>query len=61
MISDLRDLRRWARIVATGTLLSPQTQRERLTMLPTGFPGTSYGLGIFDSDGWIGHNGSIPG
>ncbi|MDX3581305.1 beta-lactamase family protein [Streptomyces europaeiscabiei] len=61
MISDLHDLRRWARIVATGTLLSPQTQRERLRMLPTGFPGTSYGLGIFDSGGWIGHNGSIPG
>ncbi|MDX2528356.1 serine hydrolase domain-containing protein [Streptomyces europaeiscabiei] len=61
LISDLHDLRRWARIVATGTLLSPQTQRERLRMLPTGFPGTSYGLGIFDSGGWIGHNGSIPG
>ncbi|WEH16534.1 serine hydrolase domain-containing protein [Streptomyces sp. VNUA24] len=61
MISDLHDLRRWARIVATGTLLTPQTQRERLTMLPTGFPGTSYGLGIFESGGWIGHNGSIPG
>ncbi|MFD9117882.1 serine hydrolase domain-containing protein [Streptomyces bottropensis] len=61
MISDLHDLRRWARIVATGTLLSPQTQRERLRMLPTGFPGTNYGLGIFETGGWIGHNGSIPG
>ncbi|UUU23706.1 serine hydrolase domain-containing protein [Streptomyces sp. DSM 40750] len=61
MISDLRDLRRWARIVATGTLLSPETQRERLKMLPTGFPGTDYGLGIFETGGWIGHNGSIPG
>ncbi|MFF0205710.1 serine hydrolase domain-containing protein [Streptomyces sp. NPDC005017] len=61
MISDLHDLHRWARIVATGTLLSPQTQAERLRMLPTGHPGTSYGLGIFDSGGWIGHNGSIPG
>jgi D-alanyl-D-alanine carboxypeptidase len=30
-------------------------------MLPTGFPGTSYGLGIFETNGWIGHNGSIPG
>ena len=30
-------------------------------MLPTGFPGTSYGLGIFETGGWIGHNGSIPG
>ena len=61
MISDLHDLRRWAKIVATGTLLSPQTQRERLKTLPTGLPGTSYGLGIFKSGGWIGHNGSIPG
>ncbi|MGW1491236.1 serine hydrolase domain-containing protein [Streptomyces sp. NPDC002402] len=61
MISDLRDLRRWAEIVATGTLLRPETQRERLKTLPTGFPGTSYGLGIFETGGWIGHNGSIPG
>lgn len=32
-----------------------------LRTLPTGFPGTSYGLGILNSGGWIGHNGSIPG
>ncbi|WP_371495039.1 beta-lactamase family protein [Kitasatospora sp. NBC_00374] len=61
MISDLRDLRRWAEVVATGTLLSPETQRERLEVLPTGFPGTGYGLGVFETGGWIGHNGSIPG
>ncbi|NBE55994.1 serine hydrolase domain-containing protein [Streptomyces boluensis] len=61
MISNLHDLRRWAKIVATGELLSPETQKERLQTLPTGYPGTSYGLGIFNSDGWIGHNGSIPG
>jgi D-alanyl-D-alanine carboxypeptidase len=61
MISNLHDLRRWADIVATGKLLSPQTQAQRLKTLPTGFPGTSYGLGIFETNGWIGHNGSIPG
>ncbi|WP_327296938.1 MULTISPECIES: serine hydrolase domain-containing protein [unclassified Streptomyces] len=61
MISDLGDLRRWARTVATGELLSPETQAQRLRTLPTGFPGTGYGLGIFDTNGWIGHNGSIPG
>ena len=61
MISDLDDLRSWAETVATGTLLRPETQAERLKMLPTGYPGTSYGLGIFESGGWIGHNGSIPG
>jgi D-alanyl-D-alanine carboxypeptidase len=61
MISDLHDLRRWAEIVATGKLLSATTQRERLKMLPTGFPGTRYGLGILETGGWIGHNGSLPG
>ncbi|MCI3270199.1 serine hydrolase domain-containing protein [Streptomyces cylindrosporus] len=61
MISDLHDLRRWAEIVATGKLLSPEAQAERLKTLPTGIPGTGYGLGIFETGGWIGHNGSIPG
>ncbi|MFJ3529303.1 MULTISPECIES: serine hydrolase domain-containing protein [unclassified Streptomyces] len=61
MISDLHDLRSWAKTVATGTLLSPGTQAQRLRTLPTGFPGTGYGLGIFETNGWIGHNGSIPG
>ncbi|MFF1506335.1 serine hydrolase domain-containing protein [Streptomyces sp. NPDC058326] len=61
MISNLHDLRRWAEILATGELLSPETQAQRLKTLPTGFPGTRYGLGIFETNGWIGHNGSIPG
>ncbi|MBW5248594.1 beta-lactamase family protein [Streptomyces sp. P01-B04] len=61
MISDLQDLRRWARGVATGELLSPATQAQRLRTLPTGIPGLSYGLGIFETGGWIGHNGSLPG
>jgi D-alanyl-D-alanine carboxypeptidase len=61
MISDLHDLRRWAKVVATGELLSPETQAQRLRTLPTGYPGTDYGLGIFETNGWIGHNGSIPG
>ncbi|MFD8088363.1 serine hydrolase domain-containing protein [Kitasatospora sp. NPDC059722] len=61
MISDLPDLRHWAEVLATGRLLSRETQAQRLTTFPTGFPGTSYGLGIFDTNGWIGHNGSIPG
>ncbi|MFG2557059.1 serine hydrolase domain-containing protein [Streptomyces sp. NPDC048581] len=61
IISDLQDLRKWAPILATGTLLEPATQRQRLRMLPTGYPGTAYGLGIFTTNGWIGHNGSLPG
>lgn len=61
MISDLDDLHKWAGILATGTLLSPATQAQRLMTPPTGIPGTGYGLGIFRAAGWIGHNGSLPG
>ncbi|MFB7032663.1 serine hydrolase domain-containing protein, partial [Streptomyces sp. NPDC056295] len=61
MISDLQDLRRWAPVLATGKLLSAETQAQRLKVLPTGFPGTDYGLGILRTNGWIGHNGSLPG
>jgi D-alanyl-D-alanine carboxypeptidase len=67
MISKLEDLRVWARTVATGQLpdgdrlISPATQKQRLTTPPTTIPGAGYGLGIFDVQGWIGHNGSLPG
>ncbi|MFJ9760274.1 serine hydrolase domain-containing protein [Streptomyces sp. NPDC101149] len=61
MISNLHDLRSWASTLAEGKLLSKATQAERLKMLPTGKEGLSYGLGIFDNHGWIGHNGSLPG
>ncbi|MEU5075586.1 serine hydrolase domain-containing protein [Streptomyces asoensis] len=67
MISRLDDLRVWARTVSTGVLpdgsrmISPATQRQRLITPPTPIPGAGYGLGIFDVQGWIGHNGSLPG
>jgi D-alanyl-D-alanine carboxypeptidase len=61
IISDLNDLRCWARTLATGSLLSAKTQAQRLRFVPTGFPDTAYGVGVFDNHGWIGHNGSLPG
>ncbi|MYW20148.1 serine hydrolase [Streptomyces sp. SID2955] len=67
MISTLDDLRVWAPTVATGRLpdgkrmISAATQRQRLTTPATPIPDTGYGLGIFDVEGWIGHNGSLPG
>ncbi|MER7661613.1 serine hydrolase domain-containing protein [Streptomyces sp. NPDC096193] len=61
VISNLQDLRSWARILATGSLLKPATQAQRLDTAPTTVPGASYGLGIFNVQGWIGHNGSLPG
>ncbi|MFJ8493944.1 serine hydrolase domain-containing protein [Streptomyces sp. NPDC094038] len=67
MISDLEDLHTWARTVATGVfpdgtaMVGPAVQKQRLTTPPTGIRGAGYGLGIFDVQGWIGHNGSLPG
>jgi D-alanyl-D-alanine carboxypeptidase len=58
-ISTVHDLRIWAEALATGSLLSPQTQAERLTPVP----GFDYGLGIEFAPfgGFLGHNGAIPG
>jgi D-alanyl-D-alanine carboxypeptidase len=63
MISTLDDMHIWAPALATGKLLSPEMQAERLQTV--GAPGLppqdGYGLGIFNLGGWIGHNGSLPG
>jgi D-alanyl-D-alanine carboxypeptidase len=62
MISTLDDLHAWAPALATGRLLAPATQAQRLkTVTMAGAPTNGYGLGIFNIDGWIGHNGSLPG
>jgi D-alanyl-D-alanine carboxypeptidase len=50
--------------LATGALLSPEMQRERLqwTAVPGGEPlDARYGLGILSLAGFLGHNGGIPG
>ncbi|MFD8632877.1 serine hydrolase domain-containing protein [Streptomyces sp. NPDC059533] len=60
MISNLDDMTSWAKTLATGSLLTPATQAQRLKVIGA-LPGTGYGLGIFNLQGWIGHNGSLPG
>ncbi|MCX4683852.1 beta-lactamase family protein [Kitasatospora purpeofusca] len=61
MISDQADMKKWAKVLATGTLLSAPTQAQRLQPQPSAVPDTWYGLGVFYNHGWIGHNGSLPG
>jgi D-alanyl-D-alanine carboxypeptidase len=63
MYSTLGDMRIWASALAKGTLLKPATQAQRLKFVPfkLGPPGSSYGLGITDFSGWIGHGGNLPG
>ena len=63
MISTLDDMRIWAPALATGKLLTPEMQEQRLQTVgsPGMPPQDGYGLGIFNLGGWIGHNGSLPG
>jgi D-alanyl-D-alanine carboxypeptidase len=64
LISDLGDLRRYAKAVATGEgLISPSMQQQRLTWvtLPPNTDRLKYGMGIGSSSGWLGHTGGLPG
>jgi D-alanyl-D-alanine carboxypeptidase len=60
MISNLEDLRVWARALAEGDLLSEEVQIERLQTVEA-WQGSRYGLGIADYEGFLGHPGDIPG
>ncbi len=59
MTSTLDDGRLWAEALATGSLLDPATQKERLegSPLDSGPPYDRYALGIGETDGYWGHNG----
>jgi D-alanyl-D-alanine carboxypeptidase len=62
MTSTLADLKRWAPVLGTGKgILSPRMQRARLRVVPTTSPGISYGLGIMQLSGFVGHDGAVPG
>jgi D-alanyl-D-alanine carboxypeptidase len=64
VVSTVPDLLHAARMFGTGRpLLSSSTQRQRTEWVR--FPPNSriqqYGLGVLGFNGWIGHNGGIPG
>ncbi|KXW68218.1 beta-lactamase [Mycolicibacterium phlei DSM 43072] len=61
IVSNIYDLRTWARALGSGALLSPQTQAARLSGGSPAAPRTDYSFAIFDVQGWRGHNGDIPG
>jgi D-alanyl-D-alanine carboxypeptidase len=63
MISTLRDLRTWARALATGRLLKEPTHRAQVSFRQIPNPGlyVGYGLGAFNIAGFVGHNGAIFG
>ena len=66
MISTVRDLLVYGRALGTGKgLLRPKQQRERLhsfdPKIPPESATLSYGIGLVDDMGWIGHTGQVPG
>ncbi|HYW32091.1 MAG TPA: serine hydrolase domain-containing protein [Gemmatimonas sp.] len=68
VVSTAPDLSRFVDALASGRLVRPATfaaQRTPVAGSAVRFPGervdVQYGLGVILSDGWIGHNGAIPG
>lgn len=59
MISTVEDLGIWARALAVGSLLEPETQAERLKFFDALPEHDGYGLGIENNNGWLGHGGNI--
>jgi D-alanyl-D-alanine carboxypeptidase len=62
MISDISNLKTWAKAVCTGRLLEPETQRARLETEPIeGLGFLEYGEGIAKGGKFCGHPGIIDG
>jgi D-alanyl-D-alanine carboxypeptidase len=63
LISTLDDLKRWVESYTTGSLISPEMQKQRLhwVTFPPMTPHKKYGLGIGSDNGWPGHTGELPG
>jgi D-alanyl-D-alanine carboxypeptidase len=65
LVSTLADLHTWAQALATGALIRPALQRQRLIWNPytagvrRGAP--AYGLAITNDGGFLGHAGTLPG
>jgi D-alanyl-D-alanine carboxypeptidase len=61
MISNMQDMRRWVKLYVTGKTNGAETQRARMTCVPTGHGNLGFGLGIGCSAGWYGYTGGLPG
>ncbi len=61
VISNLDDMKVWAKALADGSLISKEMQKHRLTFMPEDNP--QYGLGIMTASGtgFVGHSGEVLG
>ena len=60
-VSTVADMRSWLSVLGKGASLQPETHTQRLSDGSPVADGANYAFAIFDVQGWIGHNGSIPG
>jgi D-alanyl-D-alanine carboxypeptidase len=68
VVSTAGDLVRFVEALSAGALVSSASHAALLTTVPASrvrLPGESfdfeYGLGVLVGDGWVGHDGAIPG
>ena len=64
IVSNLFDMRDWAKLLATGALLSDSIQELRMDWVDVNSqsdPYMSYGLGLINEGNFIGYYGAIPG
>ncbi|HEX3944064.1 MAG TPA: serine hydrolase domain-containing protein [Rhizomicrobium sp.] len=61
MVSDAADMRRWVKLYTTTGMVSPASQKARLSCVPVPGRNGGFGLGIGCSAGWLGYTGGITG
>ncbi|MEZ0327707.1 MAG: serine hydrolase domain-containing protein [Fimbriimonas sp.] len=63
MNSTLEEMKTWTESFVRGDRLSAATlvERNKFTDAPDEGVGVTYGLGIENDNGWLGHTGNIPG
>lgn len=61
IISTVKDLHKAAKPLATGALLTPAMREELLRWTPADQEGYEYGFHIEKVEGFIGHEGDVPG
>ena len=61
VISTPADLLTWLKALTDGRLLTAGSRELMHRYVKTKTPGLLYGLGVEDHDGYIGHDGDLPG
>lgn len=61
IIATPDDLLVWLQALSDGRLLSKDSVDEMHRYVETGTPGLTYGLGIENHNGYVGHDGDLPG